>query len=110
MPRLICGLDCLGGGLDELGYVAGVGDYRHVARWDLDGGDTHALASSVDAARGCCTAYMTRACTVSTSAAKWLTKSSPAAGGQMQSPAVSGQLAGQAGQQAAGADPLCRTS
>jgi hypothetical protein len=43
MPRLICGLDCLGGGLDELGYVARVGDHRHVARWDLDGGGTHAL-------------------------------------------------------------------
>src|SRR5580704_11134002 len=40
---LICGLDCLGGGFDELGYVAGVGDYRHVTRWNLDGGGTHAL-------------------------------------------------------------------
>ena len=29
-----------------------------------------------DAARGCCTAYMTRALTGSTSAAKWFTKSS----------------------------------
>src|ERR1700733_10146344 len=37
---------------------------------------TPITSSSVDAARGCCTAYMTRACTVSTSAAKWLTKSS----------------------------------
>ncbi len=42
-PRLICGQDCFGGGLDELGYVAGVGDHRHVARWDLGGGGTHAL-------------------------------------------------------------------
>src|SRR5579872_2590593 len=40
-PRLICGLDCFGSGLDELDYIAGVGDHRHVARWDLNGGGTH---------------------------------------------------------------------
>ena len=33
----------LGGGLDELGHLVGVGDHRHVAGRDLDRGGAHAL-------------------------------------------------------------------
>jgi hypothetical protein len=31
----------LGGGLDELHYVFGVGNHRHVVRRDFDGGGAH---------------------------------------------------------------------
>jgi hypothetical protein len=34
-------LDGLGGGLDKLDYVIGVGNHRHVVRRDFDGGGTH---------------------------------------------------------------------
>ena len=63
------GLDSFGGGLDELSHVSGVGDHRHLADRDYDGDGPMRLAN-------CCTAYMTRALTESTSAAKWWTKSS----------------------------------
>jgi hypothetical protein len=44
-PEVLAGgLDGLGGGLDELGHVVGMGDHRQVAGWDFRGGGTHPRA------------------------------------------------------------------
>jgi hypothetical protein len=45
-------LDGLGGNLDKLHYVVGVGNHRHVVRRDFDGGGAHPRGGPVTAGKG----------------------------------------------------------
>jgi hypothetical protein len=50
--RSIGGLDSFGGGLNELGYVIGMGDHRQVAGRDFDGNGPMRLANCRSASGG----------------------------------------------------------